>query len=169
MPTKVLTPPQRPRGLPNPGQINEKIRSQQNRSGPARRERRQREVMAKVGLADFETVQQCSERQQKMARLSERGGELQHHAEWQECEPDFCAASPCRDGCWFGTGGHRNQMITEGHRLLSDQPGDLMFAGIAGVETHGSQDPCGPAVAAAANPFYRSPAPLNMFSNRGLR
>jgi hypothetical protein len=72
----------------------------QNRSGPARRERRkQRKVMAALGLPDFKTVQQCSGRQQPMARRFERAGELQHETDWQECEPRFCAARPCRDAC----------------------------------------------------------------------
>jgi hypothetical protein len=102
----------------------------QNRSGPARRDRKQRKAMAKAGLPDFETVQQCRERQQKMARRSERAGELHQLAGSEECEPDFCAAAPCRDGCWFASRRHRYQMITEAHRLLSDQPGDLLFATI---------------------------------------
>jgi hypothetical protein len=99
-------------------------------SGFSHRDRSQRKVMAKLDLPDFETVQQCGERQQQMVRRSERAGELQHDAEWQECEPDFCAATPCRDGCWFASRHHRYQMITEGHRLLSDQPGDLLFVTI---------------------------------------
>jgi hypothetical protein len=81
--------------------------------------------MIKLGLPDFETVQQCSERQQKMVSRFERAGELQHDAGWQECEPNFCAATPCREGCWFASRRHRYQMITEGHRLLSSQPGLL--------------------------------------------
>ncbi len=55
--------------------------------------------MAELGLPDFETVQQCSERQQQMPRRFDRAGELQHDAEWQECEPAFCATTPCPDGC----------------------------------------------------------------------
>jgi hypothetical protein len=102
----------------------------QSPSDFGRRERRQHEVMAKLGLPDFETVQQCSERQQRMARRFERAGELPHDAEWQECEPNFCATAPCRDGCWFASRRHRYQMITEGHRLLSSLPGDLFFVTI---------------------------------------
>jgi hypothetical protein len=86
--------------------------------------------MTELGLPDFETVQQCSERQQQMARRFERAGELQHDAEWQECEPGLCAGAPCRDGCWFASRDHRYQMITEGHRLLSNLPGDLLFVTI---------------------------------------
>jgi hypothetical protein len=95
-----------------------------------RRARRQRKDMAKLDLPDFETVQQCSGRQQQMARRFKRAGELQHQAEWEECEPDFCAARPCRDGCWFASRQHRYQMITEAHSLLSGQPGDLLFVTI---------------------------------------
>jgi hypothetical protein len=95
-----------------------------------RRARRQRKVMAKQGLPDFETVQQCSERQQKMARRFERAGELQHEMDWQECEPDFCAARPCRDGCWFASRQHRYRMITEAHSLLTSHSGDLHFVTI---------------------------------------
>jgi hypothetical protein len=95
--------------------------------GPCKPGRQRRRAMAKLGLPDFETVQQCSERQQQMARRFERAGELQHDADWQECEPKFCAATPCRDGCWFASRRHRYQMITEGHQLLSNQPGDLYF------------------------------------------
>jgi hypothetical protein len=75
--------------------------------------REQRETMAKLGVPDFETVQQCRERQQQMARQFERAGELQHDAEWQECEPKFCAATPCRDGCWHASRDLRFQMVTE--------------------------------------------------------
>jgi hypothetical protein len=100
-------------------------------SGPGRRDRkRRRKAMAKLDLPDFETVQQCRERQQKMVRRFERAGELQHLSDWQECERNFCAAAPCRDGCWLASRRHRYQMITEGHRLLSSQPGDLLFATI---------------------------------------
>jgi hypothetical protein len=102
----------------------------QSASDRGRRDRKRRKVMAEVGLPDFETVQQCRERQQKMARRFERAGDLQHDNAWQECEPKFCAATPCRDGCWFASRRHRYQMITEGHRLLSNQPGDLLFATI---------------------------------------
>jgi hypothetical protein len=102
----------------------------QSPSGFSRRERRQHKAMSKRGLPDFEAVQQCRERQQKMVRRFERAGELQHDADWQECESGFCAARPCRDGCWFASRRHRYQMIIEGHRLLSDQPGDLLFVTI---------------------------------------
>ena len=106
--------------------VSPRLRRREHR----RKQRRQYQRMAKLGLPDFETVQQCSERQQKMVRRFERAGELQHDAEWQECEPNFCAATPCRDGCWFASRRHRYQMITEGHRLLSDQPGHLLFVTI---------------------------------------
>jgi hypothetical protein len=102
----------------------------QSPSNFGRRDRGQRKVMSKVGLPDFETVQQCSERQRLIARRFERAGELQHEMDWGECEPGFCAATPCREGCWFASRHHRYQMITEGHRLLSDQPGDLHFVTI---------------------------------------
>jgi hypothetical protein len=92
--------------------------------------RKQRKVMTKLGLPDFETVQQCSERQQQTVRRFERAGELQHDADWTECKPGFCAATLCRDGCWFASRDHRYQTITEGHRLLSDQPKDLLFVTI---------------------------------------
>jgi hypothetical protein len=87
-------------------------------------------LLAKLGLPDFETVQQCSERQQQMARRFERAGELHHDADWRECKRNFCAATPCCEGCWFASRRHRYQMITEGHRLLSNQPGDLYFVTI---------------------------------------
>jgi hypothetical protein len=99
-------------------------------SGFYRRDRRQRRLLAKLGLLDFETVQQCSERQQKMVRRFERACELQHDAEWAECEPGFCAARPCRDGCWFASRQHRYQMITEAHSLLTSHSGDLHFVTI---------------------------------------
>jgi hypothetical protein len=102
----------------------------QSPSDFGRRDRRQRKLMAKLGLPDFETVQQCSERQQQIARRFERAGELQHDAEWQECEQDFCAAAPCRAGCWFASRRHRYQMITEAHRLLSDHTDSLHFVTI---------------------------------------
>jgi hypothetical protein len=95
-----------------------------------RRERRQRKAMAKLGIPDFEMVQQCGDRQQQMGRRFERAGELQDEAEWAECETEFCAATPCRDGCWFASRRHRYQMITEGHRLLSDQTESLHFVTI---------------------------------------
>jgi hypothetical protein len=99
-------------------------------SGFYRRDRRQRRLLAKLGLPDFETAQQCSERQQQMARRFERAGELQHDADWRECEPNFCAARPCRDGCWFASRRHRYEMITEAHSLLTSQTGDLQFTTI---------------------------------------
>jgi hypothetical protein len=102
----------------------------QSATDSGRRDRRQRKVMAKLDLPDFETVQQCGERQQQMARRFERAGALQHDTNWEECEPGFCAARPCREGCWHASRDHRYQMITEGHRLLSDQPGDLLFVTI---------------------------------------
>jgi hypothetical protein len=145
-------------------------------SGPARPDRKRREVKAKRGLPDFETVQQCSERQQQMARRFERARELQHDAEWQECERDFCAATPCRDGCWFASRRHRYQMITEGHRLLSNQPGDLFFITIthpkwelAPEKLPEANIPAFLHMAAAASANSRSPAPLNTFPNQGLR
>jgi hypothetical protein len=61
-----------------------------------------------------------------MARRFQRAAELEHLTDWQECEPDFCAARPCRDGCWFASRRHRYQTITEGHRVLG-QAGDLHF------------------------------------------
>jgi hypothetical protein len=145
-------------------------------SNLGRRERQRRKIMAKLGIPDFETLQQYRERQQKMVRRFERAAELQHYAEWQECEPGFCAPTPCRDGCWFASRDHRYRMITQGHRLLSNQPGDLLFATI----THPKWElpigkladaniPAVPRLAAAANAIYRSPALMNMFSYRGLR
>jgi hypothetical protein len=108
--------------------MNELCPNRRGRLG--RRDRKRSKVMAKLGLPDFETVQQCNERQQQMARRFERAGELQDDADWQECEPNFCAATPCREGCWFASRRHRYEMITEGHRLLSNQPGDLLFVTI---------------------------------------
>jgi hypothetical protein len=102
----------------------------QSLSNSSRRDRRQSKVMAKLGLPDFETARECSERQQQMARRFERAGELHHLSEWTECEPKLCAATPCRDGCWFASRRHRYQMITQGHRLLSNQPGELLFVTI---------------------------------------
>src|SRR5271170_1883135 len=93
--------------ISNPGGSGRSGRKTMNELRPnrrgrlGRRDRRQHEVMAKRGLPDFETVQQCSERQQQMARRFERAGELQHEMDWGECEPGFCAATPCRKGCWF--------------------------------------------------------------------
>jgi hypothetical protein len=75
----------------------------------------------------YETVQQCSERQQQMARRFERAGELQDDADWQECEPKFCAATPCRDGCWFASRRHRYQMITEGPPAAERSTGGPAF------------------------------------------
>jgi hypothetical protein len=51
--------------------------------GPCKPGRRQRQVMAELGLPDFETVQQCSDRQRLMVRRFERAGELQHEMDWQ--------------------------------------------------------------------------------------
>jgi hypothetical protein len=67
-------------------------------------------------------------------------------------------------------------MITEGYRLLSNQPGDLFFATI----THPKWElPVGklaeanrPAIlcmAPAAGAHERSPLPLNMFPDQGMR
>jgi hypothetical protein len=96
----------------------------------ARDGQRQQRRLAALGLPDFETLQQCADRQQQMVRRFNKTGELQHDAEWQECAPNFCAATPCREGCWFASRHHRYQMITEAHQLLSSQAGDLFFATI---------------------------------------
>jgi hypothetical protein len=148
----------------------------QNRSDSRRRDRKRCKVMAKLGLPDFETVQRCRERQQQMARRFERAGELQHDADRAECEPNFCAATPCREGCWFASRRHPYHMITEGDRLPSDQPGDLHFVTITHPKCElpvgqlaEANIPAFPHVAAAASANSRSPTPLNTFPNQGLR
>jgi hypothetical protein len=96
--------------------------------------------------------------------------------DWTQCEPKFCATTPCRDGCWFASRGHRYQMIKEGHRLLSSQPSDLLFATITDPKWElpvgqlaEANIPTTPRVAVAASASYRSSRPLNTFPNQGLR
>jgi hypothetical protein len=95
-------------------------------------EREQRKLMEDLGLPDFETLQQCSDRQRQMARRFQNVDRQRTvNWIWERCEPDACACSPCRDGCWFASRHHRYQMITEAHRLLSAQTGHLYFVTIA--------------------------------------
>jgi hypothetical protein len=96
-----------------------------------RTEQEQHELMADLGLGDFETWQQCTERQQLMARRLKNADERRPTFGWEECEPDFCACSPCRDGCWFASRRHRYQLITEAHRLFTTQTGDVHFITVA--------------------------------------
>jgi hypothetical protein len=88
---------------------------------------RQHRVMAHLGLPDFETVQQCSSRQQLMARRFKKAGDQYGEATWAMCTQDLCASTSCQDGCWFASRRHRYKMITEAHRMLSGRPGDLLF------------------------------------------
>jgi hypothetical protein len=95
-------------------------------------EREQRELMVNLGLPDFETWQQCSDRQRKMARRFKNADEQSpQKLDWEECEPEFCACSPCLDGCWFASRHHRYQMITQAHDLFTTQTGDLSFVTVA--------------------------------------
>jgi hypothetical protein len=95
-------------------------------------ERDQRLLMADLGLPDFETWEQCEERQKQMARRFKNADELRpRKLDWEECEPEACACSPCRDGCWFASRHDRYQMITEAHRLFTTQSTDLAFVTVA--------------------------------------
>jgi hypothetical protein len=95
-------------------------------------ERNRHERMAQLGLDDFETVEQCSERQVKMAkRLNDAQKPKLGGRDWQACRPDCCACTQCRDGCWFASRRHRFELITEAHRLLSSHSGPLAFVSIA--------------------------------------
>jgi hypothetical protein len=100
-------------------------RPQLGRGQTTESEREQHELMADLGLGDFETWEQCSERQAKIARRFKHGEHRPHKLDWERCEREFCASTPCLDGCWFASRHHRYQMITEAHRLFSTQTGDL--------------------------------------------
>ena len=93
-------------------------------------ERNEHELMTDLGLPDFETGRQCSDRQRLMARRFQNTRQLPP-GDWQECDPEQCECTPCRDGCWFASRHHRYQTITEAHRLLSTQTGDLYFVTVA--------------------------------------
>jgi hypothetical protein len=86
--------------------------------------------MADLGLPDFETWQQCTDRQRQMARRFKHAGQQSRH-DWQKCEPDACACTPCLDGCWFASRRHRYQTITGAHRLFTTQTGALHFVTVA--------------------------------------
>jgi hypothetical protein len=98
----------------------------------SRREQEQRELMADLGLRDFETWQQCGDRQRQMARRFQNADRQRSiNWIWERCEPDACACTLCKDGCWFASRHHRYQMITEAHRVFTTQTGDLHFVRVA--------------------------------------
>jgi hypothetical protein len=86
--------------------------------------------MSDLGLPDFETWQQCSDRQDLMLRRIEAADE-RRPLDWETCDPDSCDCTRCRDGCWFASRRHRYQTITEAHRLLSSQTSPLWFVTVA--------------------------------------
>jgi hypothetical protein len=102
------------------------------RRNPNRQEHEQLDLMATLGLPDFETWQQCSDRQRQMARrFKHTDGHRPQKSNWKRCEPDVCACAACLDGCWFASRHHRYQMITEAHRLFATQTGDVVFVTVA--------------------------------------
>src|SRR5580704_8967062 len=117
--------------LPRSRSASYSNRPQLGRGQMTRNEREQHELMVNLGLGDFETWKQCSERQAKMARRFKNTEHRPHKFDWEKCEPEFCASTPCLDGCWFASRRHRYQTITEAHRLFSTQTGDLVFVTVA--------------------------------------
>jgi hypothetical protein len=95
-------------------------------------EHEERVLMANLGLPDFETWEQCAERQKQMVRrLQNVDRRRSQNFDWPHCGPDACACSPCLDGCWFSSRRHRYQMITEAQRLFSTQKTVLHFVSVA--------------------------------------
>jgi hypothetical protein len=92
----------------------------------SKRDRELHEEMAGLGLSDFETVQQCNERQEQMiARLRQAEYEAGDRRDLRQCEPDWCACEHCVDGCWQATRNRRYGEITSGYKILKRHTGNL--------------------------------------------
>jgi len=115
----------------------------------------QREQLKKLGLENFETWEECAERQSRMVRRF-KGHQRRPVPNWKRCDPEDCAASQCPDGCWFASRRYRYLMILEAYRLLSTHSGDLSFVSVAHPRWERSQGSlCQANVDAARQWLYR--------------
>lgn len=85
------------------------------------------ERLGALGLHDFETAEDASQRQQIMVRALARTGTSRGLVRGLgQCTPNECGLSRCRDGCHHGQRRLRTTLIPQADTLLRRQPGPLL-------------------------------------------
>jgi hypothetical protein len=94
-------------------------------------ERKERAMLAELGVRDFETAVACNRRQLEMVRRLEREGyDRKLWSELSGCDSEYCARPRCTEGCHYGTRHRRLEQIRTGYQLLGQHPGPLLQVSI---------------------------------------
>jgi hypothetical protein len=82
--------------------------------------------LAKLGVSNFETVDDARQRQAEMLRRLERAGIDQgYYVGLDDCGPNYCGRLKCAEACWFGTRARRLREIAAVHQLFTQSPGPV--------------------------------------------
>jgi hypothetical protein len=82
--------------------------------------------LAKLGLSNFETVEEARRRQAEILRRLERAGIDQgYYVGLDDCGPDRCGRVNCAAACWFGRRQRWLREIQAAYRLFQQYQGPL--------------------------------------------
>lgn len=94
----------------------------------ARRQRRIARKMAALGVPDFETPADCTERQKRMVgRFRRRGVDQETVEGLGDCSPQVCGMFECRDGCHFAARRWRYEMVSRAADSFEQHGGPQWF------------------------------------------
>jgi hypothetical protein len=82
--------------------------------------------LPKLGVSNFETVDDTQQRQADMLRRLEQAGiDAGHYVGFDDCGPNHCGRLKCAEACWFGTRARRMREITAVHQLFAKSTGPI--------------------------------------------
>jgi hypothetical protein len=82
--------------------------------------------LAKLGVSNFETIDETRQRQAIMLRrLKNSNIDWGYYAGLADCSPEHCGRVKCAEGCYFGTHHRRISEIAAVHRLFALTDGPL--------------------------------------------
>jgi len=82
--------------------------------------------LAKLGISNFETVEEARRRQAEMLRRLEHAGfDPGYSVGFDDCGPDRCGRVNCAEACWFGTRARRMSEIAAVHQLFTQSTGPI--------------------------------------------
>jgi hypothetical protein len=88
--------------------------------------------LAKLGISNFETVDDARRRQAEMLRRLEQAGiDPGYYVGLDDCGPNCCGRLKCAEACWFGTRARRMSEIAAVHQLFTQSTGPVFRVTVA--------------------------------------
>ena len=92
----------------------------------ARKRQREQRTMRALGMPDFETAEDCTQRQARMLRSFKRMQESPDLIEGlSDCTPDICGMIQCREGCYHASRRCRIREVPSAVERFEQPPGPL--------------------------------------------